>query len=431
MNFVIFTPALKKSAIGRMTALVSHALIKQGHKVTVVRTEGSHLFDQQTHDFGASTLPWTDSTQIASALSADGIAVYQIGDNFEFHEGGLHWLEKLPGIVCLHDFFLGSLFYGWAQNRQKEADSILMSLYGEEVTKVFFKHDGKSFIEYACKNAPMTEWVCLMASGVITHSSWGCDRVLRSCAGPVYVVPLAYDAPYVMSLKDKNVLEGNKESFIDLLTIGHINPNKRVESVIKAIGSSETLKDKIIYNLAGFAQPDIIKSLNELAESYGVKLLIHGEVSDIELSEIIRKSDIVSCLRWPSLEAASASAIEAMLYGKPVIVTDTGFYSEIPDEYVLKISLENEIAELQAKLKYLLENQDTRKSIGKKAQAWAIDNFSAQNYANELSSVANATINTAPIFKGINYFVETLNRWSTSANIIRTEKTSRLFKVFE
>lgn len=85
------------------------------------------------------------------------------------------------------------------------------------------------------------------------------------------------------------------------------------------------------YRLIGAVEPEVMSSLSALAARLGVNLVISGEVDDNELERAFTESDVISCLRWPALEAASASAIEVlMLYGKAVIVTDTGFYADIP-----------------------------------------------------------------------------------------------------
>ena len=60
MKLVIFTPAVKTSAIGRMSSLVTHTLVAEGHKVTVVRTENESCLDKPTHNFGTELIVWND-----------------------------------------------------------------------------------------------------------------------------------------------------------------------------------------------------------------------------------------------------------------------------------------------------------------------------------------------------------------------------------
>ncbi|HDR9016194.1 TPA: glycosyltransferase family 4 protein [Burkholderia vietnamiensis] len=420
MKLLIFTPTIKRSAIGRMASLVVQALVTQGHEVSVVQTEAVRFLDQPTHAFNAPIIAWNEFASVQEAAALADMCVYQIGNSYDFYEGCLHWLRKAPGIVCLHDFYVGHLFYSWAQSRLPEAHAILKQWYSEAMAADFFAHSNSdTFIDATCEGAPMTEWICSMAAGVVTHSSWGCDRVLKACAGPVSVAALPYDAP-AAQVERRSPLRDNER--LQLLTIGHVNPNKRVESVIKAIGSNATLRHNVTYKLVGHVQPEVVLSLSNMARGYGVDLVIAGEVDDRALAETITESDVVSCLRWPTLEAASASAIEAMLYGKAVICTDAGFYSEIPDEYVLKVSHENEISDISAHLTALIRDREKIRMIGEQAQRWAIDTFSAADYARTLTDMTRRALAAIPIIDACHSIAEIAGRWSaTIGNPLREE----------
>ena len=417
MNIILFTPALKASAIGRMANLVSCALISHGHQVTVVRTESTRLLESITHDFGPELIPWNDFAQVENLAEAADAFIYQIGNNYDFHQGCLEWLPKLPGIICLHDFFLGHLFNGWAQGRRHQADAELRAWYGNEIAGRFFSYqNSEAFIEGVRNVSPMTEWVCSMAHGVITHSSWGLDRVLKSCPGPVCVTPLAYDAPKII-LSDSDPKSPACNQF-NILTIGHINPNKRVASMIQAIGNSSLLRrHSTTYRLVGNIQPEVVIELSNLARKHQVNLVISGEVSDATLAYAIKEADVISCLRWPSLEAASASVIEAMLYGKPVVVTDVGCYSELPDECVCKVRLENEIGDLQTVLEFLYKNEHERVALSGKAAKWASVTFSPDKYAQRLIEVVLSTMKTNPTVNAVNYFVRLMHGWGAEASL--------------
>jgi glycosyltransferase involved in cell wall biosynthesis len=429
MNLIIFTPAIRTSAIGRMAALVSRALATQGHEVTIVRTEREGLLHTETHNFGTTVLPWNDSVRLAKVFQLSDTFIYQIGNSYEFHQGGLHWLERLPGLVCLHDFYLGHLFSGWAHSRRAEAETVLRTWYGDDAAASFFElSNGNGFIEETRDISPMTEWICSLGHGVITHSNWGCERVMNSCPGPVRVVPLAYNAPGASASKNAQVLTGE---YLKILTIGHVNSNKRVESVIRAIGNSSLLKQRVVFRLVGLINPETVNSLSALAIKHGVRLQISGEVDEVALSQAIAESDAVSCLRWPSLEAASASAIEAMLYGKPVIVTDTGFYSELPDSCVLKISVDNEIGDLQSVLERLFDDRAQGALIGAQGQQWASQTFTAENYAREVIDMAEQTLTTKPVLDAVAYFCGVLNRWSAKSEHLDFKQLTGSLVIFE
>ncbi|HHW4685595.1 MAG TPA: glycosyltransferase [Xylella sp.] len=413
MKLIVFTPTNTKSAIGRMAALVTRELVAQESEVTVVRTEAKHMLSTDVHDFGTRVLPWDDDAEVRALIRSADAGVYHIGNSFEFHEGGVRWLAEFPGLVCLHDFFLGHLFYGWAQTHRAHAHAVLQRWYGEEMAERFFSFsDSESFIEGTREVIPMTEWICSQADGVVTHSSWGCGRVMNSCPGPVRVVSLAYDAPAALANTAVNTSAGGRT--LQLLTIGHVNPNKRIASVIQAIGLSPLLRNRVNYRLIGAIEPEMMNSLSALAERLGVNLVISGEVDNNDLERAITESDVISCLRWPALEAASASAIEAMLYGKAVIVTDTGFYADIPDSCAIKINQSNEIPELQSSLEVLLEKKIRVINLGEDAQRWASQTFTARNYAMQLIEIIGNTSRTVPAKRAVDSFCDILSRWSSN-----------------
>jgi len=289
--------------------------------------------------------------------------------------------------------------------------------------KAFFKFtSNQEFIEGTRDQAPLTEWIVSQALGVITHSRWGTPRIVRSCPGSVQVVPLAYDAPG--ESKVTQAYEPNKFGRMKLLTVGHVNRNKRVADVIRAIASSPLLRQNVVYRLVGVVDPEMVIELSTLANSLRVNLMISGAVDDSELAVAVGEADVVSCLRWPSLEAASASAIEAMLYGKATIVTDTGFYSEIPDDCVEKISHENGMADLRAVLERLYSTPSKRAALGERAREWASVTYSAENYAKHLVEISIACQKDRPLVNAKGYFLQIMKRWGASDELLRTNETA-------
>ena len=432
MRLVIFTPAIKTSAIGRSISLVIQALTKSGHSVAVVRGEDVSLLKAETHDFGVELVPWTKSEQVAELVRHADSLIYTIGDNYTYHRGCLEWLTREPGVVCLHDFFLGNLFCGWAQDHMAEALTTLRAWYGHEQATAYLGHSAtEKFIEATKDVAPMTEWIGSMAYGVITHSSWGIQRVLDSCPGPVRVVPLAYDAPASALVSKSLIKRASTAAGFNVLTIGHVNPNKRAESVIRAIGSSAVLRGNTTYQLVGYVPSEVSEHLASLAESLKVKLVMFGEADSATLLQAIGEAHVICCLRWPSLEAASASAIEAMLYGKPVVVTDTGFYSELPDTCVRKIRIQNEIPDLQQALEHLCQNEGERLALGAKAAEWATANFSAENYANQLIDASLAAQRAVPMLKATQSLAGTLWRWEASPGLMTLNDMTEPLRLFD
>lgn len=418
MKFLQFAPGSTQSAIGKSAGLLTQGLHEAGHEVVVVRTDGGPLLEESARNFGCETLRWDDRSAVRSALKAADLALYQIGDYFPFHEGALHWLERHPGAVILHDFYVGSLFRGWARTRRARADRILTRWYGESVARSFFKPGPGSAVDRTWTTAPMTEWIASQAHGVLTHSTWGCDRVLAACPGPVVVAPLAYPfeplAPVDTPLPVESVVAERRR--FRVLTVGHVNQNKRAESIIRAIGRSKNLRTRATYELAGPIEPGPARRLAALARECRVDLLVSGRLSDEALHEAIRGADVISCLRWPCLEAASASLVEAMLAGKPVVVTDAGSYRDLPTSVVAKVRHETEIDDLQTVLTDLLANPEARRRMGEQAREWAQEHFELTAYVEAAVDLAHAVLEARSAQMTAAVLAKDLASWTRSVD---------------
>jgi len=421
MKIVLFTPVALASAIGRVSKLIVSELVRQHHEVVVVRAEALDLLEKQPHAFPCRIIDWNEFDKVRKTTNSADLVVYQVGDNLNFHWGCLHWLEALPGVVCLHDCFLGHLFWGWAVKiGRADAHSIIEINYGTQVSHRFFDHgDSASFISYASASAPMTEWIASMASAVVVHSSWAIERILNSCPGPVAIIPLPYDAPFAhASFAEKRSLSQGR---LTGLTIGYVNPNKRYAQVIEAVGSSSVLRDGFCYRIVGQIEPQMAVELQVLADKRGVAIVITGAVDDERLASEIQSADVMCCLRWPALEAASASTIEAMLYAKPTVVTDTGFYRDLPVECVLKVSPDMEVADLQRHLESLIADPARRDAMGQAAQKYALETFRADVYAERLVQMKREIDQAVIICNVARGFAQQLKKWGAEPNSCTTE----------
>jgi glycosyltransferase involved in cell wall biosynthesis len=244
----------------------------------------------------------------------------------------------------------------------------------------------------------------------------------------VQVVPLAYD---VGDALDVGTEPGNSLSntSVKILTVGHINPNKRVASVIKAIESSPSLRERCDYQVVGLIQDHVTHELASMARNADVRLRINGEVDSSTLARKFQSADIVCCLRWPSLESASASAIEAMMHGKAVVVTDTGFYGELPDDCVVKIDPADEVTSLRDALERLAFDTNFRQMLAARARIWSTKTFTARNYAHQLQGMGEMASRAAPSIAALRHFSDVLEGWGGGG--IDMDEIVRPLQLFE
>jgi glycosyltransferase involved in cell wall biosynthesis len=396
MNIAWVTPFSEESAIGRFSRLVVSCLHDLGHEVTVIRSECVELLQTPHYPVNVEVLPWTALRENPRSAGGYDVFVHNIGNYYPFHAGNLELLDLFGGTIVFHDFYLLNLFHGWrASVGRTNADFVLEACYGRgsagKIDEALSKPD---HLSYTALRFPMTEWLARLADGAVAHSGFYLNRLYASCPGPVTVIPLAYDSlGHFTPTEDKT-----PSQLVTVLTFGNINPNKRVASVMRAIGGSNLLRSRVDYKIVGLIDDSARQALRTLATEAGLsRVTFTGQVSDAALHEYLDCADIICCLRWPALEGASASAIEAMLTSRPVLVTDTGFYSELPNDLVFKVRPEHEIEDISRHLELLVESPRNGAIIGRRAASYATRIFSTDSYASSIVSFLNEVIEGKPL----------------------------------
>jgi len=390
-----FTPYQQGSAIGKFSSLVVPALAARGHSITLFSSDRLPPIEPRRLPEGIELLHWSLFETAPEVADAYDLNVYNVGDQLEHHFGVLKLIDRYTGVCIFHDFYLVDLFRAWCGTEIEEPLTyfIMASIYGEEMAKEFWAREGQpDFQEWAASHAPMTEWVARKALAAVAHAPFYKQRLADSSAGPVAVIPLASNAPpNFVSIRHQN-------GPVRILTVGVVNPNKRVEAVINAVAGSPVLRTRCEYNIVGRIEPSYRAKLESLIADAGLQHAVHvnGEVSDFELHWRFVEADILACLRWPALEGASASCIEAMSYGKAVIVTDTGFYSSIPSDCVLKVSLAREAQELAQHLEMVAVDVNARDALGKRALDWAKRECAPEAYAERIEPLLEVAAEERP-----------------------------------
>ena len=395
MNIAWFTPYQQRSAIAKFSSLVVPALAARGHSITLFSSDKQPPIEHRRLPKGIELLHWSLFETDPEVAEAYDLIVYNVGDHWEYHFGVLKLIDHYTGVCIFHDFYLVDLFRAWCATELNKplADRIVASIYGEEIAKEFWARTVQpDFQEWAASHVPMTEWVARKALAAVAHAAFYKQRLADSSAGPVMVIPLASNAPAnIARIQCQN-------GRLRILTVGVVNPNKRVEAVINAVAGSSMLRARCEYNIVGPIEPSYREKLESLIADSGLleTVHVHGEVSDFELHWRFAEADILACLRSPALEGASGSCIEAMSYGKAIIVTDTGFYSSLPSDCVLKVSLAREAQELAQHLEMVAVDVNERDALGKRALDWAKREHAPETYAERIEPLLEAAVEERP-----------------------------------
>jgi glycosyltransferase involved in cell wall biosynthesis len=387
MKIAWFTPFYNNSAIGKYSQAVTEELKKYSSvDLWVPAGEGTLL--ETSLNIARFT---SDNIQTGILHQYDGI-IYNLGDHLGFHQAIYEVSTMVKGLVILHDFIMHHFFAGYYLLVIKDQKAYIMQmlqLYGKEGQIAAIdslenkrKHvwETDEVVQY-----PFFEKAIENSLGVIVHSRFLAEEVKKTYLGPLGVIYHPFYSNQDIAVEPK--IQAFSLPYADktlMLTVGHVNANKRIDKVIRVLGENRSLASKVNYVVIGPYEEkgEYISQLHSLIEKYNLQdnVKFMGFQPEDVLYAYLSRADICLNLRYPAMEGASWSLVEQLHYGKPVVVTDTGFYSELPDDCVIKINPQKEDQDLAAMMQRLVSNRDFRETTAKKGKLFALDNFTAAKY---------------------------------------------------
>ena len=125
--------------------------------------------------------------------------------------------------------------------------------------------------------------------------------------------------------------------------------------------------------LVGATSPgfDLDRRLQRLGLD-GDGIVREGCVDERRLWALMAACDVHVSLRSPTMGETIGTAIRALSLGKPLVVSDVGWFAELPDDVALQVGVgDREIDDLTAALRLLAERPDARAAMGAAARALA------------------------------------------------------------
>ncbi len=303
------------------------------------------------------------------------VSLYHIGNNPEAHGWIVAALKRQRGIVVLHDFVLHHLVAGLTLGRG-DANGYLDAMQRDSgVFGRLMAHgviDGlfPSVLEVQPDAFPLTDTVLDHADGVIVHSRYVEDELRRiGFRGPVWRIPHpAWPAPRAIQ-----PLRLPRAASVVIGCFGNLNPSKRGPQLLQAFAEVRTRHPEALLVLAGG-----ISSRHDLelhAAEHGLRLgdsVVHlGYVAEEVIWSLLEACDILVNLRWPTMGETSGSAIRSLVAGRPLVVSDVGWFSELPDTVAAKVATDaREVQTLAAFLDALASDAELRMRMGMAAQAY-------------------------------------------------------------
>ena len=423
MKVAWFTPFNKESSIGRYSKFAAEALDKW-LDIEVFAYSEKVQPTTPMHKTFLKVNYYTDAS-IVEQLSAYDVCVYNMGDNVNYHAVLYDVYQKHPGIliqhdICMHNFFRG-YYYAYKKMPTKYI-SLLRNKYGDEAESVLQaanSSDEWSKIDFLKYN--FSEDIFRNALGVIIHSKYHQQFLQQYYSGAICVTP-HLDINEWESIDETKKFTGYDMSKINILTVGMVNPNKHIDAVIEVLGKYPEFRKIINYTVIGsLGNEQYTNKLKNLISKYEleecVKLL--GFVGHDDLAYYYHYADFISNLRYPAFEGGSGSLVEQMAAGKGIIVTDTGVYSEVPEDCICKVSPENMIEDLVNVFKKFLQNRELIQQYADNAKKYAEEHFSRDLYAERVSKFIEEVTFTLPLY-------EVLDKCSSSVRCMNNTKIKKI-----
>jgi glycosyltransferase involved in cell wall biosynthesis len=236
--------------------------------------------------------------------------------------------------------------------------------------------------ETRAEQFPLTKEVLNLATGVIVHSRY-VEAQVQSMryGGPVWRVPHpAWPRP--RELPPPGLPKGR---FPVVGCFGNLTTTKRVPQLVAAF--RRVLKDfpEALLLLVGRPAPGFALEPELRRHGVGTEDVLEIDyVDELRLWSLMDAVDVAVNLRWPTMGETSGTAIRSLVLGTPIVVSDVGWFSELPDGTVEKVRVgPQEVDVLADALARLSRDAGLRTELGRAAQAYVRGEHDLEHVADE------------------------------------------------
>jgi glycosyltransferase involved in cell wall biosynthesis len=300
------------------------------------------------------------------------VALYHVGNNPDAHGWIADALRRRPGVVVLHDFVVHHLVAGLTIGRRDghgylDAMEREHGVVGRLLAHGVLDKRIAPLWESRPQDFPLPWFVLDHATGVIVHSITVRDLVRRAgYEGRAWVVPHpAWPVPDVVA---ERVAKGPV-----IGCFGVLNSSKRIPELLQAFAAVRSRHREATLLLVGPTSPgfDLDRRLQRLGlASEGVRR--ESWVDERRLWQLMAGVDACVSLRYPTMGETSGIVIRSLSLGKPLVVSDVGWFSELPDDAAVKVPVEtDEVETIAAAIELIVSREDVRAAMGERASALA------------------------------------------------------------
>ena len=221
------------------------------------------------------------------------------------------------------------------------------------------------------------------ATAFVVHSQAARHELQARVPGTfVRVVPIGIRRPPAIDAGEARRALGIDERAFVCLSVGKLEPHKRLHVVLQALARLRERLPHILYILVGEPRPgyDLRQVAHELGVAECVRLAGHVDLPT--LYRYMAAADVGLALRNPERREVPAGLLRMMSMERPVVVSHGGACAEMPDSCLLKvITGSGEVAQLCAALWALGSHAPMRAWYGRQAAQYVQKHHNLANAA--------------------------------------------------
>jgi len=273
------------------------------------------------------------------APAAD-VTLYHVGNDPDAHGWIVDALRRRRGVVALHEIVLHHLIAGItigrgdgrgylsAMEREAGVAGRLLALgVLDNLLPLLWETEPERF--------PLAGTILDLADGLIVHSRYVEERARAAgYRGRVWRVPHP-------AWPEHDVVRASLAGDPLVGCFGNLNMNKRIPQLLEAFALLRARRPGARLLLVGAAAErfDLDRRLERLGIGGGA-LLREGYVEEERLWSLMAACDVLVNLRSPTMGETSGAVIRGLSLGKAMLVSDVGWFAELPDGVALRIPVD-------------------------------------------------------------------------------------------
>ncbi|MBO5468849.1 MAG: hypothetical protein J6A03_03740 [Lachnospiraceae bacterium] len=315
--------------------------------------------------------------------------IYNIGNQPAYHDYIYQCCLEHPGLIILHDFSLYFLFVGVHGYKGDFMGAIyeLEGAKGIHRIKDTVRKEHHGLLE--CKNLPsvmpLNHEILQSGNKIMVHSEYTYHKIMETGyvkeenVRKINHIALVDNTTDYMSKEELFALYNIPNDAIILASFGFISNTKLNHVVCKVISKlASQLEQKVCYVMVGEG--------TYVDEYVDDKVIFKtGYTELIEFNSFIKYSDIIINLRHPSMGETSGALIRILGLGKVCMISDEGWFAEIPDECAIKVRMNGIDQTLEDKITELIQYPEKRMEYEKNAKNYISSEYSGEIIVHQIA----------------------------------------------